>query len=416
MTAVSFVTRGASGGAVTGLRAVRRSPAAGGGGAWAANTSEQLADWYDAAPSARFDKEVLDIAIAPFGVLIEATEFGDCLATSGVGFAQGIEVPSEDSRGYLSSCGQGTTIPFFVTYGREPAPSPDPWPAGSRGGGSPFSQQGMSWQRDWTYRRVDAARDSDPNAAAPGETSVINVGGGDDYDSGYVFYAINSSELNAQLAAPGLWRGGVNLTAYALAEQRSFGFYHYFVANATASVSGFLGLNASLAGTQTGLAKMPYLRDTRRSAGGVPRSFRVFKNNLTQPGNWSKAAVAWPDAIGIGQYFYADVHKMDAAVCSYPSYIDAGSPVLPYYIPFRALTVDGAPNMLVAGKLMATSFFANAAMRLHPEEWVSGEAAGVAAALMVANKWGTTLVAYENIAVVQQALLERGAPLNWTTI
>ena len=105
---------------------------------------------------------------------------------------------------------------------------------------------------------------------------------------------------------------------------------------------------------------------------------------------------------------------MNAAVCTYPSYIDAGSPVLPYYIPFRALTIDGAPNMLVAGKLMATSFFANAAMRLHPEEWASGEGAGVAAALMVANKWGTTLVAYENIAVVQQALLERGAPLNWT--
>ena len=59
-------------------------------------------------------------------------------------------------------------------------------------------------------------------------------------------------------------------------------------------------LNASLAGTQTGLAKMPYLRDTRRSAGGVPRNFRIFKNNLTQPGNWSKAAVAWPDTIGIG--------------------------------------------------------------------------------------------------------------------
>ena len=300
-----------------------------------------------------------------------------------------------------------------MTYGRAPAPAPDPWPAGSLGGGAPFSQQGMSWQRDWTYRRVDAAPGSDANAAAPGETSVINVGGGDDYDSGYLFFALNSSELNAQLAAPGLWRGGVNLTAYAMAEQRSFGFYHFFRANASASVSGFLALNASLAGTDTGLAKMPYLRDTRRSAGGVG-GFRVFKDNLTQPGSWAKAATSWPDTVGIGQYFYADVHKMDAAVCAYPSYIDAGSPVLPYYIPFRALTVDGAPNMLVAGKLMATSFFANAAMRLHPEEWVSGEAAGVAAALMVTNKWASTLAALENVQVIQQALLARGSPLNWT--
>ena len=146
----------------------------------------------------------------------------------------------------------------------------------------------------------------------------------------------------------------------------------------------------------------PYLRDTRRSAGGVPRSFRVYKDNLTQPGNWSRAATAWPDTIGIGQYFYADVHKMDAAACAYPEYIKPGAAVLPYYIPFRALTVDGAPNMLVAGKLMATSFFANAAMRLHPEEWVTGEAAGVAAALMVSNKWATTLEALGNVAIVQQ--------------
>jgi hypothetical protein len=171
----------------------------------------------------------------------------------------------------------------------------------------------------------------------------------------------------------------------------------------------------------------------------VPRSFRVYKDNLTQPGNWSRAATAWPDTIGIGQYFYADVHKMDAAACAYPEYIKPGAAVLPYYIPFRALTVDGAPNMLVAGKLMATSFFANAAMRLHPEEWVTGEAAGVAAALMVSNKWATTLEALGNVAIVQQResgalptarpyvciltaapfplateLLARGSPLNWT--
>ena len=148
----------------------------------------------------------------------------------------------------------------------------------------------------------------------------------------------------------------------------------------------------------------------RRRAHAVP--LLTLSRPAPAPPRPGRSLLAAPSSCR--QYFYADVHKMNAAVCTYPSYIDAGSPVLPYYIPFRALTVDGAPNMLVAGKLMATSFFANAAMRLHPEEWASGEGAGVAAALMVANKWGTTLIAYENIAVVQQALLERGAPLNWT--
>ena len=48
---------------------------------------------------------------------------------------------------YLSTCGQGTTIPFYVTYGAAPAPSPDPAPPGASGGPA-YSQQGMSWDRD----------------------------------------------------------------------------------------------------------------------------------------------------------------------------------------------------------------------------------------------------------------------------
>lgn len=51
---------------------------------------------------------------------------------------------------------------------------------------------------------------------------------------------------------------------------------------------------------------MPYLRDARRSAAGLG-GFRVFKDNLTRPGAWRRAAVAYSDAIGIGQYFYADM-------------------------------------------------------------------------------------------------------------
>ena len=414
-TAVSYATRNAGSGLVTGVRAVRRTPAAG-RGPWDDYTSQTFQDWYDAADSAAFTKEVIDFALAPGGVVIEATEFGDVLATMGLPFAQGIEAPLEDSTGYISFCGQGTTVPFYATYSEAPAPSPDPWPPGSRSRGPPFSQQGMGFSRDWTYRRVLAAEGSNPDNASPGETSVINVGGCNDYPSGYLFYALDSAELAAQRAAPGAWRGGVNATAFAEAEQRALGCYHYLKQNATnaanASFSDFFGLNASLAGTRGGLAKMPYLRDTRRSAAGLG-GFRVFKDNLTRPGVWSKAAVAWPDTIGIGQYFYADVHKMSADACPYPAYVDAGAPVKPYFLPFRALTVEGAPNVLVAGKSVATSFFANAAIRLHPEEWVTGVASGAAAALMSANGWSSS-DALDNIVRVQALLREVGAPLNWT--
>ena len=410
-TAVLSVDVDAASGRATGLRAVRRTPA-GGRGAWDANTSAVLADWYTPADSAFFTKEVLDFAVAPGGVLIEATEFGDVLAASGLGFAQGIESPLEDSDAYIGFCGQGTTIPFFLSWHDAPVPTPDPWPPGSLAGGPPFAQQGLSWERDWTYRRVDAPRGSDPNAGACGETSVINVGGCNDYSSGYLFLAAGSPELQAQLA-PGAWRGGVNLTAYALAEQRAFGCYHFLRANASAAAAPFLALNASLAGTATGLAKMPYLRDTRRARAGLG-GFRLYERNLTAAGGEGGLAFRWPDTVAIGVYFYADIHKMEAAVCPYPSYIAAGSPVAPYYIPFRALTVEGAPNLLVAGKTMAQTFFANAATRLHPEEWASGAAAGVAAALMVDKGWASTQAALDNIAIVQAALAASGAPLEWT--
>lgn len=420
-TTVSYVTRNATSGAITGVTGIQRTPRAG-VDEWDTLTSAQLADWYTPSDSPRFTKGVFDFLLpqATFGLggaVVEATEFGDVLATSGLPFAQGIEVPQEESQGsYLSTCGQGTTVPFYVTYLHAAAPSPDPWPPGNDGG-LPYSQQGMSWDRDWTYRRVDAPTGSDGAAGAPGETSVINVGGGNDLSNAYLFFGLDSAELAQQRSAPFQWRGGVNTSALAMGEQRALGFYHWFKANASVTARGsaspFLSLNASLAGTTHGLAKLPYLRDARRSAGGLG-GFRVFKDNLTAPGAWPRAAVAWEDTIGIGQYFYADIHKMIKAVCPYPSYIVAGNPVLPYFIPFRALTVDKAPNLLVAGKNMATSFFAGAAMRLHPEEWVSGVAAGYAAALMTQNPQWTTVDVLENVGEVRAGLERLGSPQNWT--
>ena len=87
--------------------------------------------------------------------------------------------------------------------------------------------------------------------------------------------------------------------------------------------------------------------------------------------------------------------------------------MLPYYLPFRALTVQGAPNLLVAGKTMAQSFYANAATRLHPEEWASGLAAGAAAALMRQRGW-TSAQALEGIEEVRAAVVAQGGVLNWT--
>ena len=84
-TAVLSAARDPQSSAVTSVSAVQRTPAASTTG-WEALLSQQLSDWYDPAPSAVYPQKTLWNITAK--VVIEATEFGDVLATSGVGFAQ----------------------------------------------------------------------------------------------------------------------------------------------------------------------------------------------------------------------------------------------------------------------------------------------------------------------------------------
>jgi hypothetical protein len=232
------------------------------------------------------------------------------------------------------------------------------------------------------------------------------------------------------VATQGPWMGGINITAYADAEQRAYGWYHWYKNASDPAVKPYLALNYTLAGTATGLSKMPYLRDTRRSAMGI-EGFRLFYeplDNCTNPGPVPHAGrieedvvpaascttgYEFKDKIGIGVYFYADTHKMTAATCPYPSYFSVGSNVKPYFFPFRALTVAQVPNMLTAGKTLAETFWANSGTRLHPEEWTTGTAAGAAAVYMLANGYTVTDV-YQNIHGLQLQLEHVGLPLNWT--
>jgi hypothetical protein len=173
------------------------------------------------------------------------------------------------------------------------------------------------------------------------------------------------------------------------------------------------------------LAKVPYLRDSRRSQYGVDH-FRLLYHHLnySNPEDNGATAFHFPDTVGIGDYHYADIHNLDAEkVCSYPKYVACClHPVKPYYLPFRAITFEGMDNLLVAGKSMSQSFLANAATRLHPIEWVSGTAAAAAAYGMIVGynsgqqPWGTTQQVFDNYIPQLQQLLSSDiirSPLSW---
>jgi hypothetical protein len=122
-----------------------------------------------------------------------------------------------------------------------------------------------------------------------------------------------------------------------------------------------------------------------------------------------RTGTKFDDRIALGAY-PADIHPIVGR--EFPKYIHAFHDTLPFYIPFRALTNERIENMLVAGKTMAQSFMANSATRLHPTEWSTGTAAGVAAAYM-AKTGKTARQALESVAEVQK-LVKAKTPIDWT--
>jgi hypothetical protein len=339
--------------------------------------------------------------------------------------AQGAETPVENSTAYESTCGQAITIPFFMSYNTQAQPTKPPPPGNNES--LPYTLGSLTWEKIWTYRRAFTPLNNTNFNATDGDVSQQNIAGGNDYDSGYIFLDLEEAK---QTAAAGAWVGGINLSSLTNAEQRAYGWYWYFKNNSDPAIQPYLSLNYTTPGTLHGLAKMPYLRDTRRSVG--LDGFRLFYPYLDDIVNGThlngSTGYRFEDTVAIGDY-PVDIHPLNAAVCTLPSYYFEEHPMLAYYIPFRALTNQDVPNLLVAGlvaavvvtfsnphlgKNIAESFLANAPTRLHPSEWTTGLAAGAAAVLMWQKSWSTADM-LDNIEVLQDLLQTPGIrqPLEW---
>jgi hypothetical protein len=397
---------------IVGITAIQRTPKGDRTG-YENLFSTDVLDWYNRSDSENFTKEIIHFSLPK--IVIEASEYMDVLVTSGVEFSQGVEYPNELSDTVDSTCGQSTVYPFYMSYEKQEVTSDDTPPGSDNG--VPFSLQGLTWSDNWTYRR--AKQSGNWAAAAPGDQSNQNLD--NDYRGGYLFLSMDEIESELKKDPSNNWNGGLNITTLSESEQRSFGWYHYLKDIADPGVQPFLAMNATQTGTLHGLAKGPYLRDTRRSQYGV-NAFRLTYNDLnySNPEDNGRTAFHFNDTIGIGVYLYADIHTLLSSNCqnnSYPSYVTCCShPVKPYYIPFRAITNNKIPNVLIPGKGMAQSFLANAATRLHPIEWVTGTAAGAASILMLEKNWHTTTEVFNHVGELQELLTSElvKSPLVWT--
>lgn len=392
---------------IVGLTAVQRFTTAQSSDGYDRLPSEDLADWYAESDSDRFRKRKIDFAVTDNAVFIDATEWGELLALADAPYLIGVEQVDGQLNGD-DRLGQSTTYGFVQEMHETEDATRDirvPNPKLKHLGYGDYRERENAWSLIWTYRRLKSSA-AEPKA---GDLSLQNWGyyvekaeGGNDYPFGYLF--LSKASTRRQIAE---WQGGVDLQQMAAAEQRAFAWHHWFKNHAPDSIGPKrISLSTGVLGTSHGLSKLPYIRDTRRSIG--LDGFLLTVADL-QPSGPGELAKRFDDRIALGAY-PVDIHPM--ADRKYPPYIYEDYDVAPFTIPFRSLTNDGIDNLLVAGKTMAQSFLANSATRLHPTEWSTGTAAGVAAWYMAARK-KTSREALASISELQTLIKEK-TPVDWT--
>lgn len=113
-------------------------------------------------------------------------------------------------------------------------------------------------------------------------------------------------------------------------ENRALGWFWYYVSKADDIVKPYLTMNREQVGTSTGLPKMFYLRDTRRSANGLG-GFRLLSTNF----NGEKSQKQDPNQVG---YHFHDT----VALGAYPLDTHYGRSNSPQILRFRNVSSEEA--------------------------------------------------------------------------
>ncbi len=158
------------------------------------------------------------------------------------------------------------------------------------------------------------------------------------------------------------------------AKQLSLSFLYWMQAEAPRLDGGQgypgLRLREDVVGTRAGLAKHPYVRESRR----IKAEFTVLEQHVGVEARGNlKGAEVFHDSVGVGCY-RIDLHPSTAP----RSYVDIGS--WPFQIPLGALIPRRVENLLPACKNLGVTHVTNGCYRLHPVEWNIGEASGALAA------------------------------------
>ena len=200
-----------------------------------------------------------------------------------------------------------------------------------------------------------------------------------------------------------------NARHLAAAKQQSLSLLYWLQTEAPRSDGGQgfpgLRLRKDVVGTDDGLAKYPYIRESRR----IRAEFTVCEQHVSvaqRPG--CDRAEQFDDSVGIG-YYRIDLHPTTGG----DNYRDVEA--LPFQIPLGALIPIRVENLLPAAKNLGVTHITGGCYRLHPVEWNIGESAGALAAFCMERKEPPRSV-YRNkkmLAEFQNRLQSCGIELHW---
>jgi len=174
-----------------------------------------------------------------------------------------------------------------------------------------------------------------------------------------------------------------------------------------------LRLRPDLVGTEDGLAKRPYIRESRR----IRADFTVVAHHIAKEAREEIAkrsgekasAERFEDSVGIG-YYRLDLHPSTGG----DNYIDMAA--MPFQIPLGALLPRRMENLFPACKNLGVTHLTNGCYRLHPVEWNIGESAGALAAFCLREREPPRQIRQDRrrLAKFQKVLSETlGVRLRW---
>ena len=321
---------------------------------------------------------------------IDATELGDLLPLTGTEFRTGSESREETNEFHAPNVGnpndqQSFTVAFAMDYDKdgnhvidkpaeydfwrefEPEVTP-PW-RGSKQlpltyGQFPtpqlFRPDGVSTgdvPNFWTYRRIINRNNFLPGTYR-GDITIVNWAQND-----YLMGNLDGSEeeFTCQVAR---------------AKQLSLSLFYWLQTEIPRPDGGQgwagLRLRGDVLGTDDGMAKYPYIRESRR----IKAIFTVLEEHVGKQqresitGQTEEFAAPFFDSVGVG-YYPIDIHASTGGLNS------IGLPSLRFQIPLGALLPQRMVNLLPACKNIGVTHITNGCYRLHPVEWNIGESAGM---------------------------------------